>query len=197
VQALNVAQETAHRIARAPIKPLWLDATAKAWLKYVKVDSEEGTLVIGNREPPSGSDYALQIAGLTAVIGAPTSGLGGAVDDYADDILEAEGGYVRAIPKKWAGTSRGLKTYPGEDGLSVFEDVLPEEVLAELPGKQHGPNTTVIIPKGSLPPGTQVIDTDAPNLSKYLSDAHKIFIRPEGWSVKRFAKCLKKAVGWE
>ncbi len=72
VQALDVVQETARIAAKVPViaGPY---AAAKAFLRYASVDSEEGTLVIGNREPWSATEVALQIAGLTAVIGAPSS----------------------------------------------------------------------------------------------------------------------------
>jgi hypothetical protein len=124
-----------------------------------------------------------------------------AVDQIGDTARATEntgdaGGYVRDIPERQVGTSRGFKTFKGEDGLSVFEDVSPDEVLAELPGVRE-PNTTVTIPKTELPTGTRVIPTDAPGLSKRLSDAHRILVRPEGWSVDRFAQQLKKIVGWE
>lgn len=118
------------------------------------------------------------------------------VDDiirHADDIGE---GLIRAVPLDQMGTSQAFKTFKGEDGLSVFEGVLPEDVLSELPGNRV-PNTTVTIPKSQLPDGTKVIPTAADGLSQMLSDAHRILVRPEGWSVDRFAKALKEIVGWK
>jgi len=186
---VNTTQETARIAAKVPViaGPY---AAAKAFLRYVSVDSEEGTLVIGNRDPRSATEVALEIAGLSAVIGAPASGLGDVVDDLG------ENGYIRAVPEDWVGQSRAFKTYPGEDGLSVFEGISPEDVLAELPGNRV-PNTTVTIPRDGFPPGTQVVPTDAPGLSQRLSEAHRILVRPEGWSVKRFAKAIKALVRWE
>lgn len=110
--------------------------------------------------------------------------------------LEGAEGYIRAVPEDWVGQSRAFTTRKGEDGLSVFEGVSPEEVLAELPGT-HTPNTAVTIPGKGLPPGTQVVPSSAPGLSQRLSEAHRILVRPEGWSVKRFASALKALVGWE
>jgi hypothetical protein len=104
--------------------------------------------------------------------------------------------YIRAVPTDQIGTSQPFKLRQGEDGLSVFQGVSPNEVLAELPGHRIA-NTTVSIPANSLPPGTQVISTAAPQLSQRLSDAHRILIRPEGWSANRFAKELKRIVGWD
>jgi RHS repeat-associated protein len=190
VQALEVTQEAANTVAELPPILAGPYAAAKSYLKYVKVDSEAGTLTLGNRDPVSASELALEIAGLSAVIGTPTSGLGDLVDDLANN------GYIRAVPEDWVGQSRAFKTYPGEDGLSVFEGVSPEDVLAELPGNRV-PNTTVAIPRDGLPAGTQVVPTDAPGLSQRLSEAHRILVRPEGWSVDRFAKAIKVLVGWE
>jgi RHS repeat-associated protein len=104
--------------------------------------------------------------------------------------------YIRAVPTDQIGTSQPFKLRQGEDGLSVFQGVSPNEVLTELPGHRIA-NTTVSIPANSLPPGTQVISTAAPQLSQRLSDAHRILIRPEGWSANRFAKELKRIVGWD
>ena len=115
---------------------------------------------------------------------------------YADNVVEHADGLIRAIPEHQVGTSQGFKTFKGEDGLSVFERVSPDEVLAELPGIRE-PNTTVTIPKAGLPTGTKMVPTDAPGLSKRLSDAHRVLVRPEGWSVDRFARALKQLVGWE
>ena len=103
---------------------------------------------------------------------------------------------IRAVPVDQVGTSQPFKTAKGEDGLSVSEGISPSEVLSELPG-QRIPNTTVTIPKEGLPTGSQVIPTPAQGLSQGLSDAHRILIRPEGWSVDRFAKVIKGLVGWE
>lgn len=115
-----------------------------------------------------------------------------AAKNGADDLSS----FVRAVPVDQVGTSQPFKTFKGEDGLSVFEGVTPSQVLDELPGNRV-PNTTVNIPAQGLPPGTKVVPTAADALSKTLSDAHRILIRPEGWSVDRFAKELKKLVGWE
>lgn len=118
------------------------------------------------------------------------------VDDivrHADDIGE---GLIRAIPIDQIGTSQGFKLRKGEDGLSVFEGILPEDVLSELPGNRV-PNTTVTIPKSQLPDGTQIIPTAAEGLSQMLSDAHRILVPPAGWSVDRFAKAIKDIVGWK
>jgi RHS repeat-associated protein len=104
-------------------------------------------------------------------------------------------GYVRAIPENQVGTSQGFKLRKGEDGLSVFEDVSHKQVLKELPGSKV-PNTAVTIPKQGLPPGTIVKPTLAPELSKILSEAHRILIPKEGTSIKSFAKALKNLVGW-
>ncbi|MHC1730421.1 MAG: RHS repeat-associated core domain-containing protein [Bacteroidales bacterium] len=111
--------------------------------------------------------------------------------DHADDVED----FIRAVPVDQVGTSQPFKLRKGEDGLSVFEKVSPEDVLAELPGG-NVPNTTVRIPRSALPEGTQVFRTPAPGLSERLSEGHRILVRPEGWSVDRFAKELKKAVGW-
>ena len=72
VQALDVLQETARTVAELPpiMAPFF---SARSFVKNVSVDSEEGTIVIGNREPWSATEVALQIAGLTAVIGAPSN----------------------------------------------------------------------------------------------------------------------------
>jgi RHS repeat-associated protein len=102
---------------------------------------------------------------------------------------------IRLIRGDWVNTSQGFKLRKGEDGLSVFEGVTEEDVLNELPGG-NVPNTTVIIPKDKLPSGTQVVKTDAPTLSQLLSDAHRILIPPEGWSIDKFAKAIKAIVGW-
>ena len=114
------------------------------------------------------------------------------VVSHGDDA----GDLIRAVPVDQVGTSQPFKIRSGEDGLSVFEGVSPEEVLAELPGSRV-PNTTVTIPRAGLPPNTQVIPSLDPALSQRLSDAHRIIIRPEGWSVDRFAKAIKSLVGWE
>jgi RHS repeat-associated protein len=107
----------------------------------------------------------------------------------------AEPRFIRAIPKDQVGTSQPFKLRKGETGISVFEDVRPEQVLKELPG-QKVPNTTVTIPKSKLPSGTQVVPELAPSLSEFLSRAHRILIPPKGFSAKAFANALKKAVGW-
>jgi RHS repeat-associated protein len=111
------------------------------------------------------------------------------------DSLTNSKTFSRAIPEDQVGTSQPFKTTKNEDGLSVFEGVSPEQVLKELPGKRI-PNTTVEIPRTGLPEGTKIIPTKAEGLSQLLSDAHRILVRPEGWSVNRFADALKKLVGW-
>jgi hypothetical protein len=111
------------------------------------------------------------------------------------DELDVGNGLIRVIREDWVGTSQGFKLRAGEDGLSVFEGVTSGDVLAELPGV-NVPNTTVIIPKNGLPPGTQVIPTAANGLSQLLSDAHRILIPPGSWSADKFAKALKALVGW-
>ncbi len=110
-----------------------------------------------------------------------------------DDIGE---GLIRLVRKDQIGTSQPFKLRKGEDGLSVFEGVLPDEVLDVFPGGEV-PNTTVTIPKDMLPPGTQVISKLDPGLPQLLSEAHRILVRPEGWSIDRFAKALKELVGWK
>lgn len=119
------------------------------------------------------------------------------VDEVKDAITHADDaeGLIRAIPIDQVGTSQPFKTFKNEDGLSVFERVSPKQVLDELPGNRV-PNTTVTIPKNKLPAGTTVITSPAPGLSKSLSDAHRIIVRPEGMSVDRFAKKIKEIVGW-
>ena len=125
-----------------------------------------------------------------------------AATENAADVAKAlentgdAGDFLRAVPVDQVGTSQAFKTFKGEDGLSVFEGVSPEQVLSELPGNRV-PNTTVAIPANRLPSGTRVVPTPADGLSKVLSDAHRILIRPEGWSVDRFARELKGIVGWE
>jgi RHS repeat-associated protein len=156
-------------------------------------------------EPPSALQMSMALVGLSGPIAAPIGGLADdLVDDFADDLVDdfanevVDDGFVRAVPENWIGQSRAFKTYAGEDGLSVFEGVSSKDVLAELPGLPgQGPNTTVIIPKEGLPTGTQVIPKAAPGLSQRLSDAHRILVRPGGWSVSRFAKAIKALVGWE
>ena len=111
---------------------------------------------------------------------------------HSDDIGN---GLLRLVREDQIGTSQPFKLRKGEDGLSVFEGILPDEVLDAFPGNEV-PNTTVTIPKNSLPPGTQIIPKLDPGLSQRLSEAHRILIRPEGWSVDRFAKALKTLVGW-
>jgi RHS repeat-associated protein len=103
--------------------------------------------------------------------------------------------YTRVVPEDQVGTSQPFKTTKGEDGLSVFEGVSSEQVLKELPGKRV-PNTTVEIPYTGLPEGTKIVPTEANGLSQLLSDAHRILVRPDGWSIDRFAKALKILVGW-
>jgi RHS repeat-associated protein len=145
-----------------------------------------------------------QAAGQAINAAQAASGAGNAVqaanqlDNAADTLSHADDAveYVRAVPVDQVGTSQPFKLRSGEDGISVFENVRPDEVLAELPGGRV-PNTTVTIPKDALPPGTKAIPTPAPGLSQYLSDAHRVLIRPEGWSADRFAKTLKQIVGWE
>jgi RHS repeat-associated protein len=114
----------------------------------------------------------------------------------ADDVADAGRDLIRVVPLDDVGTSKAFKTRKGEDGLSVFQGVSPDEVLAELPG-YRSPNTTVTIPAEGLPSGTEVISTPAPTLSQRLSDAHRILVRPMGWSVDRFARTIKALVGWE
>ncbi len=118
------------------------------------------------------------------------------IDDIVRHSDEISENLIRAVPIDQIGQSLAFKPRKGEDYISVFEGVLPEEVLAELPGNRV-PNTTVNIPKNKLPPGTQVKPTTADSLSKRLSDAHRELIPPEGWSVSRFAKKLKEIVGWK
>ena len=119
----------------------------------------------------------------------------------ADDALrflnqsDESSGLIRVIREDMLGTSQGFKLRAGEDGLSVFEGVRPDQVLAELPGVKV-PNTVVIIPRIGLPLGTQIIKTPAETLSTLLSDAHRILVPPNGWSIDRFAKVLKTLVGW-
>ncbi len=84
--------------------------------------------------------------------------------EATETTAEKADGFIRAIPADQMGTSQGFKTWPGEDGLSVFEGVSSNEVLAELPGKRV-PNATVSIPQNALPSGTQVKVTEAPGLS--------------------------------
>ena len=119
-------------------------------------------------------------------------------DNLADALAHTDeaSDFIRAVPIDQVGTSQPFNLRPGEDGLSVFENVPPDAVLAELPGINM-PNTTVTIPGSQLPSGTQVIPKPAPGLSQALSYAHRILVRPEGWSVKRFAKAIKGIVGWE
>lgn len=112
-----------------------------------------------------------------------------------DNVDEATD-FLRAVPIDQVGTSQPFKLRAGEDGLSVFENVSQADVLAELPGGRV-PNTTVTIPQSALPAGTTVRPTLAPGLSEYLSNAHRVLVRPEGWSADRFAKVLKQIVGWE
>jgi hypothetical protein len=114
----------------------------------------------------------------------------GALDEAGD-----AGGLLRAVPEDQIGTSQPFKLRKGEDGVSVFDGVSPQDVLAELPGDRV-PNTTVTIPRDRLPTGTQIIPIPDPRLSQRLSDAHRILVRPEGWSMDRFARTLKKIVGW-
>ncbi len=147
---------------------------------------------VGRRAVMAGARETLEEGGEEALERFVRDTLG----DQADDVFDIADGYIRAVPEDWVGQSRAFKTYPGEDGLSVFEGVSPDDVLAELPGNRV-PNTTVTIPRNGLPPGTKVVPTDAPGLSQRLSEAHRILVRPEGWSVDRFAKVLKALVGWE
>ena len=147
---------------------------------------------VGRRAVMAGARETLEEGGEEALERLVRDTLG----DRADDVFDIADGYIRAVPEDWVGQSRAFKTYPGEDGLSVFEGVSPDDVLAELPGNRV-PNTTVTIPRNDLPPGTKVVPTDAPGLSQRLSEAHRILVRPEGWSVDRFAKALKALVGWE
>jgi hypothetical protein len=104
-------------------------------------------------------------------------------------------GLIRLVREDQLGTSQPFKLRKGEDGLSVFEGVSAKEVLDVFPGNEV-PNTTVTIPKGSLPLGTQIISKLAPDLPQRLSEAHRILVRPEGWSIDRFAKAVKTLVGW-
>lgn len=115
------------------------------------------------------------------------------VGRYSDEAAE---GLTRLVRLDQVGTSQPFKLRKGEDGLSVFENITPGEILDSFPG-QEVPNTTVTIPKDKLPLGTQIIPKLNPDLSQRLSEAHRIIIRPEGWSVDRFAKALKILVGWE
>lgn len=118
------------------------------------------------------------------------------IDDiirHGDDIGD---GLIRLVRKDQVGTSQPFKPRAGEDGLSVFEGVSEQQVLDFFPGDSV-PNTTVKIPKDKLPPGAQVIAKPDPKLPSYLSDAHRIILRPEGWSAKRFAQTLKELVGWK
>ena len=117
-----------------------------------------------------------------------------------DDIIRhSDGfseGFIRIVRNDQIGTPQPFKLRKGEDGLSVFEGVSPKEVLDFFPGKDV-PNTTVIIPKDKLPLGTQILSKLNPNLPQRLSDAHRILVRPEGWSIDGFAKAIKRIVGWE
>ncbi len=115
------------------------------------------------------------------------------VGRHGDDISE---GFIRVVREDWLGTSQAFKTDKLEDGLSVFKGVSPDDVLKEMPGKDV-PNITIIIPEQGLPVGTQVIKKPGRGLSQFLSDAHYILVRPQGWSIDRFAKTIKKLVGWE
>ena len=150
---------------------------------------------------------ALEEAGEAAATGTQFDPLNVVLDvttQFADDFRPRRRtsagnppeGYIRAVPVDQVGTSQPFKPRRGEDGLSVFEGVSPQQVLRELPGARI-PNTTVTIPRDALPPGTSVIPRSAPTLSTVLSDAHRILVRPEGWSSSRFATMLKRIVGWE
>jgi RHS repeat-associated protein len=112
---------------------------------------------------------------------------------FATPISAPAPRYLRAVPENQVGTSQPFKLRRGEDGLSVFEGVSPRDVLAELPG-HNVPNRVMTIPGEALPPGTQVVPTPAAGLSQKLSDAHRIIIRPDGWSVDRFARLLRQVV---
>lgn len=117
-----------------------------------------------------------------------------------DDMIRHSDGFsdglIRLVRNDQIGTSQPFKLRKGEDGLSVFEGITPEELLETFPGKDV-PNTTIIIPKDKLPLGTEILSKLDPNLPERLSEAHRILIRPEGWSIDGFAKALKKIVGWE
>jgi hypothetical protein len=103
---------------------------------------------------------------------------------------------MRLVPTDQIGTSQPFKLRSGETGLSVFEGVSPQDVLDHFPGNRV-PNTTVTIPRAGLPAGTQIVPELNPDLPQFLSEAHRNLVRPEGWSIKRFADALKTLVGWE
>lgn len=46
-------------------------------------------MVVGNRDPVSANELALELVGLSAVIAAPSAGLGEAVDDLIDGVTPA------------------------------------------------------------------------------------------------------------
>jgi hypothetical protein len=88
VQALEVVQEAANTVAELPPLVAGPVAVAKNYLRYVKVDSDAGALTLGNREPVSVCELTFQIAGLSAVIQAPASGLGQVADDATNGVLQ-------------------------------------------------------------------------------------------------------------
>ena len=153
-----------------------------SWYEAIKLSTEMAYGGMSRRQ------IAHYLAVMTATI-ILTIAIGRAVRKKAED------GYVRAVPEDQVGTSQPLKPRRTEAGISVFEDVSVDDVLKELPGDRIS-NTTVTIPKDALPPGTQVIPEADPSLPKVLSDAHRNLVPPEGMSASRFAKLLKKAVGW-
>jgi hypothetical protein len=88
VQALEVAQETANAVAELPPILAGPYAAAKSYLKYVQVDSEAGTLTLGNRDPVSANEILATFAGMPAIIAAPTaSALADVMDDAASGRL--------------------------------------------------------------------------------------------------------------
>jgi hypothetical protein len=140
-------------------------------------------------------DAALVAVGLELIEPDELSPIALPLDDivrHSDDLE----GLIRLVPTDQIGTSQPFKLRKGEDGISVFEGVSPDEVLDFFPGNRV-PNTTVTIPKNGLPEGTQIIKKLDPDLPPVLSEAHRVLVRPEGWSVNRFADALKKLVGWE
>ena len=188
--------------ARGMLKGGW-----RAVANFFRRNADEGVQAATKAAGDMASDAAGKVAGesgqsavkqvdeVKVDVDAGSGATAANVDPVTAPTEAASGGLVRAVPQDQVGTSQAFKLRKGETGLSTFEGVTPEEVLAELPGGRV-PNTTVTIPTEGLPPGTTVVPTPAPGLSEKLSQAHREIVPPPDMSDKGFAKFLKKLVGW-
>jgi hypothetical protein len=98
----------------------------------VEVDSEAGTMVIGNRDPVSANELALQLAGLSAVIAAPSAGLGEAVDD----ALFARSSFRRSTIEE--AVDAAPRNSSGEMICPACGEVIPEAIEMQT---KNGPVT--------------------------------------------------------